>query len=271
MPHLDVPGARLYWESDGHASAPPLLLIHAGIANLRMWDPIVPDLARDHLVIRFDTRGFGSTEFDEVAYSERADALAVLEHLGVERATVIGASRGGSIALDLALEHPSRVTGIVAIGSGASGRPDEELTPHEAELVAAIEAAEADREWERVVELETAFWVIGPERTADDVDAGFLREARELGRSALRHAGRTAQPAPLDPPAAARLGEIAVPVLAMVGAFDISPLLVEQAVLVGGIPDATGAVIDDAAHLPSLERAAETLRVLRAWLDATGL
>ena len=59
MPHLSVPGAELAYESDGRASAPALLLIPAGIATLRMWDPQVEALAADHLVVRYDPRGFG--------------------------------------------------------------------------------------------------------------------------------------------------------------------------------------------------------------------
>ena len=61
MPQLDVNGAVLYYETHGHISDPAILLIHAGVANLRMWDGLVPMLDRDHFVIRYDTRGFGNT------------------------------------------------------------------------------------------------------------------------------------------------------------------------------------------------------------------
>jgi pimeloyl-ACP methyl ester carboxylesterase len=105
MPHIDVPGARLYYEADGHASAPALLLLHAGIANLRMWDPVIDALSAEHFVIRFDARGFGQSTADDVEYSERSDALYVLDHLGVEEATLIGCSRPDRH------RHRCRVTG----------------------------------------------------------------------------------------------------------------------------------------------------------------
>ena len=111
MPSLDVPGASLYYETDGQSLRLPLLLIHAGVATLRMWDPQIEALAQQHYVVRFDTRGYGKTETDDVPFSDRDDALALLDHLGIERATVIGCSRGGAIALDLAVEHPDRVRG----------------------------------------------------------------------------------------------------------------------------------------------------------------
>ena len=66
MPHLSVPGAELYYEAEGPASAPAVLLVHAGIASLRMWDPLVPALVDDHYVVRFDTRGFGQTRTGDV-------------------------------------------------------------------------------------------------------------------------------------------------------------------------------------------------------------
>ncbi|MET0726105.1 MAG: alpha/beta hydrolase [Leifsonia sp.] len=271
MPHLAVPGGSLHWESDGHASAPALLLIHAGIANLRMWDPLVPFLAVDHLVIRFDTRGFGQTEFDDTAYSNRADAIAVLDHLGVRQATLVGASRGGSIAIDVALEHPERVSGLVVIGSGPSGFPEVELTPREDAMLDAIDAAEAQGDWERVADLETGFWDVGPLRETADVDPAFLRLARELNRSNIRHASRAVEAIPLEPTAYERIDDIAVPALVVVGEYDITPALAQYEFLVDRIPDATGAIFHDSAHLPSLERADEFLHVLQDWLGDNDL
>ena len=61
MPHLERDGATLYYETAGHRSAPAILLLHAGVATLRMWDAVVPSLSADHFVIRFDGRGFGAT------------------------------------------------------------------------------------------------------------------------------------------------------------------------------------------------------------------
>ncbi|WP_022887180.1 alpha/beta fold hydrolase [Glaciibacter superstes] len=141
MPHIDVPGASLYYEADGHTSKPALLLIHAGIATLRMWDQQIAALATDHYVIRYDTRGFGQTKTENVEYSDRADALAVLSHLGVLKATIIGASRGGGIAIDIAVDSPERVSGLVTIGSGPSGFPDVELSDAENSQGAGLDAA----------------------------------------------------------------------------------------------------------------------------------
>src|SRR6266545_1641866 len=104
---LAVDGGRIYYEveGDGH----PLLLIHGGLGSLRMWDDQVPVFAERYRVIRYDTRGFGRTETEDVEFTNRADAAAVLDHVAAASAYVVGQSRGGMIALDLTPDHPERV------------------------------------------------------------------------------------------------------------------------------------------------------------------
>ncbi|TFB98965.1 alpha/beta fold hydrolase [Cryobacterium sp. HLT2-28] len=266
MPHLTVPGASLYYETDGHASAPALLLLHAGIANLRMWDPQIAALAAGHFVIRFDSRGFGQTSTEDVAFSNRADAVAVLDHLGVAAATLVGCSRGGSIAIDLALEHPDRVTGLVTIGSGPSGFPEVELTEAEDALFDELDRAFDVKDWHRLARLEVALWAIGPLRTEADLDPEFLSTAYALNRVNVVHAEENPLPIPLEPPASIRVVDIEVPALVTVGEFDITPALAQYEYLLSTLPQATGCTFRNTAHLPSAERPAEFERVLLAWL-----
>ncbi|HEX9977033.1 MAG TPA: alpha/beta fold hydrolase, partial [Acidimicrobiia bacterium] len=77
---VEAPGGRLYHEVDG--TGPVVILVHAGVANLRMWDPHVAALAADHTVVRYDTRGYGRTESEHVEFSNRADLIAVMDHVG---------------------------------------------------------------------------------------------------------------------------------------------------------------------------------------------
>lgn len=266
MPHIDVPGASLYYETDGRVSAPALLLIHAGIANLRMWDPQVDALARDHFVIRFDTRGFGKTETENVEFSNRADALAVLDHLGIPKATLIGASRGGTIAIDLAVESPDRVAGLVTIGSGPSGFPEIELTEAEDAAFDAIDAAFESKDWHRLARLEVQLWVFGPQRREEDLDPAFVATAYELNRVNAVHAEENPTPIPLEPPAFDRVVEIAVPALVTVGEYDLTPVLAQYEYLLSTLPNVTGCTFRETAHLPNVERTVEFTRVLTDWL-----
>ena len=271
MTHLDVAGASLYYETDGHIGKPAVLLIHAGIANLRMWDPQIEALAAGHFVIRFDTRGFGETTTEKVQFSNRADAASLLDHLGVQSATLIGSSRGGGIAIDLALDQPTRVAGLVTIGSGPSGYPAVELTEREEQLFADVDDAYEDGDIDGAFRLEAELWGVGPARAVSDVDPVFLQTAYDLNLANTGHVLERPVAAGLQPPAYGRLGELAVPALVIVGDNDISAALQQQEYLASTIPGAEGVVVADTAHLPSVEKPAELTALLLDWLGRHGL
>ena len=271
MTHLDVPGGSLYYETAGPRDAPALLLIHAGIASLRMWDPQVEALAAGHFVVRFDTRGFGLTTTENVAFSNRADAVALLDHLGLASATLVGASRGGGIAIDLALDSPERVAGLVTIGSGPSGHPEVPLTDREEELFAALDAAYDQGGIEEVFRLEAELWDFGPLRTAADLDPAFVETAYALNVANVGHLLERPLPEGLEPPAYGRLGELAVPALVTVGDQDISPAIAQHAYLAASIPGAEQVVFAGAAHIPSVEKPEEFTAVLLDWLTRHAL
>ncbi|WP_308466473.1 alpha/beta fold hydrolase [Rathayibacter soli] len=271
MPHVDVPGARLYYETDGHASAPALLLLHASIANLRMWDPLISTLAVDHYVVRYDARGFGQSATENLPYRDREDARHVLDHLGVEQAVVVGASRGGRIGIDLAVETPERVAGLVTIGAGPSGFPDLELTDEEDAFVDRLDAAFQAQDWPALNRLDVELWCLGVNRQADVLDPDFVRTAYELNRPNLAHCTEAPIAEPLEPPAYDRVVDIQVPALVTVGEFDLSEALTKQAYLLNTIPDAAGYIFSDTAHIPSVENPSEFLEVLTAWLERNGL
>ncbi|KQV06886.1 alpha/beta fold hydrolase [Leifsonia sp. Root112D2] len=266
MPHLDVPGATLYYETDGHISKPAVLLIHAGIATLRMWDSLIPALADDHFVVRFDARGFGQSRTENVPFSDRADALAVLDHLGVASAVVVGCSRGGRIAIDLAVDAADRVNALVTIGSGPGGFPDTELTDEEDAAFDALDDAYEAKDWHRLAQLETELWAFGPARDRQGIDASFVVEAYSLNRPNAGHGADAPVVVALEPPAYDRVCDIEVPALVTVGEFDLSAVLAQQAYLAAAIPDADGYIFSDTAHLPSVEHPQEFATVLTDWL-----
>jgi 3-oxoadipate enol-lactonase len=271
MPRLDGNGASLYFETDGDASAPALLLLHAGIANLRMWDPQIDALKQRHYVIRYDARGFGETTTENVEFSARTDALRLLDHLGVDKATVIGCSRGGQIALDLAVESPSRVAGLVAIGAGPSGFPELEPTVEEEAIIDEMDLAFETADWEKLNRLEVKLWSIGPLRDEADLDQQFVRTAYELNHANLAHIDESPTQLPLEPPSYDRVVDIAVPVLVMVGDHDVSESLAQSEYLLSVVPRADGARFPGSAHLPSVEQPGDFTRVLLRWLDEHGL
>ncbi len=271
MPHLDLDGASLYYETHGRVSDQALLLIHAGIASLRMWDPIVAELERDHFVIRYDARGFGATSAQNSSFSERDDARALLDHLGIDTAVIIGCSRGGGIAIDLAIDSPHRVAGLVAVGAWPSGLPEVELTAEEDALVDRVDEAFVSKDWPSRADREVELWAFGPLRDPAELDPTFVQTAYELNRANIPHSAERPRPLPLSPPAADRLVDIEVPTLVAVGAHDLSETLVASEFIATAIPHADTARFTDSAHLPSVEEPERFAAVLLEWLRRNGL
>lgn len=266
MSRLEVNGASIYYETAGSPDNPALLLIHAGIANLRMWDPQRDALAHDHYVIMYDSRGFGETTTDNVEFSDRDDARALLDHLGVTAATLIGCSRGGQIALDLTVETPERSKGVVVIGGGPSGFPYMGMTTDEEALVDEMDIAFEQAEWERLNRLEVKLWGIGPTRDEAELDPDFVGTAYSLNAANIRHITEKPTPSPLEPPSYDRLIDIDVPALVMVGELDLSEHLAEFEYLLSTIPRADEARFPNSALLLNMEHPEEFERVLTRWL-----
>lgn len=267
--HVDVGGAELYYERAGRG--PAVVLLHAGIADLRMWDEQVGALADRFTVLRYDARGFGRTRATAGAFSNRDDLARLLDGLGVDRAALVGCSRGGMIALDFALERPERVAALGWVCSGVGGfqQPDEAFDPRELELMAEMEAAEAAGDMERVAALDVRVWVDGPLQPEGRAPEGVRRRVYEMALGNYRGAMVDGlAPQPLAPPAAGRLGELRAPVLAVVGGLDLSETAAAAALLAREAADVRVLRYPDAAHLPSMEQPARFNHDLREFLES---
>lgn len=116
-------GARHWYGVYGEAKKPAVVLLHGGGANSNYWGHLVRDLARDYRVIVMDSRGQGrsTNETPAISYEQMAqDAIALLDHLGVEKTAVVGWSDGANIGFYLALRRPDRITALVAFGGNAT-------------------------------------------------------------------------------------------------------------------------------------------------------
>jgi 3-oxoadipate enol-lactonase len=88
----------LYAEVAGEGST--VVLVHAGICDSRMWGPQWDAFPAAHRTVRYDLRGFGRSPLPPQPYSHGRDLIALLEQLRIERATLVGASLGGRVALE---------------------------------------------------------------------------------------------------------------------------------------------------------------------------
>ena len=120
-------GVRLSFEETGSGS--PVLFVHEFAGDHRSWEPQVRALARRHRCVTYDARGYPPSDVPEEPerYSQEqavADALAVLDHLGIERAHVVGLSMGGFCTLHLGLRHPERALSLTVAGCGYGAQPE---------------------------------------------------------------------------------------------------------------------------------------------------
>jgi 3-oxoadipate enol-lactonase len=251
---IDVPGGRLNLVDEG--SGPPIVLLHAGIANLRSWDAMAPLLvAAGYRVVRYDQRGFGETTTEAVPFSNRADVIAVLDELGIGRAPLIGNSRGGVIAFDTAVEFPERIVAVVGVGAGLGGYEG----PVTAEELVLFEDAEALEEADppdvpAIADAMVRFWVDGPGQGADRVPSA-IREAIRAQQTDILRPGRVeGDPIELDPPPAERLADLLAPVLAIAGTLDVSEVAHTARHLEANAPNARAVIWDDVAHMIGMEQ-----------------
>src|SRR3954465_7487414 len=116
MSHADVNGVSLHYEE--HGSGEPLVLLHGGLGAGEMFGTIMPSLSATRRVIAVDLQAHGGTaDVDRPLRPQTMadDVAALIEHLGLERADVMGYSLGGHVALRTAIQHPQRVRRLVLV------------------------------------------------------------------------------------------------------------------------------------------------------------
>lgn len=260
---VDVPGGRIWAQAAGAGSA--VVLVHAGIADRRMWDPQWDALAARHRVVRYDTRGFGRTESTDVEFSNRADLVAVMDAIEVEHATLVGCSRGGSIVVDTALEFPGRVSGLVWVCGGLGGLEMED-TVEEAAAGERMEALWAARDWVALADLDVAVWVDGVGQPEGRAPAAVRELVHRMCLETYLQEKPSGRPIVLEPPAAGRLGEIHVPMQVIIGELDTVSTRLTAEVLAAAVAGAHRVSLPGVAHLPNLERPEWFTETLLAFL-----
>jgi pimeloyl-ACP methyl ester carboxylesterase len=238
-------------------SGPAVVLLHAGVADLRMWDAQVDELLPGRRVVRCDLRGYGQTPLEpEASYSDAEDVLALLTELGVHRFCLVGASYGGYVALQVASAAPDRTERLVLLNAAADlVEPDEPLREFWRQESALLEAGDLDA----ATELNLATW-LGPDASDDD---------RTLARRMQRRAFelQVAAGDVDDRELAVDLARMTAPTTVVTGSLDLPFFRATARALAERLPHATLVELPWAAHLPSLERPVETARLVRSGLE----
>lgn len=260
---MRINGARIHYEREG--KGPPVVFLHAGVADSRMWEPQVAPFSRHFDVIRLDQRGFGDSELPPKPWSPVADLASLMDQLSLESAYLVGCSMGGALAIDFALEHPDRVARLVLVGSAIGGFT---FRPEHAHLFVEASAARKAGDPKALNEAMMHLFLDGPERPRGYVKEPLRKLFLDMNGHALRVDFDKAPTKDPDPLAVRRLHEIDAPTLVVVGDKDVPTVMEAADLLMNSIPDVRKAVIDDAAHLPNLEHPEEFNRVVLDFLVA---
>jgi 3-oxoadipate enol-lactonase len=238
MQTMVAAGTDKIWAEDSGGSGPPLLLLHEGVGDARMWDPVWPQLTTAFRAIRYDVRGYGRSPAPTEQYTLLGDALAVLDHFGVETAHLTGCSMGGMTSLELALGQPERVRTLVLLCPGISGYP----YPENPELEARFEALQAAGDQEGLIRLALEQWgAAGPDPLVT-----------ELMRSAMRAWAYEAEFQQAGTPVYDRLGELRAPTVLMVGDKDDAGLIASNEAAVQRIPGCELIPMPGVDHYPTV-------------------
>lgn len=266
--YAQVRNARLYFEMAG--AGQPLVFLHAGIADHRMWDTQFHAFAEEYRVIRYDARGYGkSTTEDGGAeaseeYVHFHDLYLLLRALEIESATLIGSSMGGSTAIDFALAQPALTHALVLVGAVPGGyEPSGEMPPALQQFIGAYQ----EQNFSEAAELATQIWFDGPQRDSSEMDSELRAQVQSMMQEVLSSGAVNFNGESAEHPAANRLSEIRVPALVLVGAQDDESVLEASRFLADNIPAADRIKMDGAAHLPNLEQPEQFYEAVKEFLE----
>ena len=234
----------------------PVVFLHAAVADARMWSDQMIGVSVQGKAIAYDRRGFGKTRYVQEDHSSVADLIAVLDALADgKKAVLVGCSQGGRVALDAALEHPTRVSGLVLVAPNVTGAYEPEKSPEISSLLAAQAKAIKDGDIDRVNAIKAHLWLDGPLESEGRVSGKARDLLLDMNSIVLRS---TAAGNDLDvvqiPPAFDRLAEIKVPTLMIWGELDFPHIKERCQVVARRITNCAALEIAGSAHLPSLDK-----------------
>jgi 3-oxoadipate enol-lactonase len=255
--YLDLNGAKLHYQECG-TGPEALVLIHDGIADSAVWNDVWGAFCKEFHTIRYDRPGYGLSEPATKWHTETDDLFALLRHLKIKQAMLVGSSHGGALAIDFTLAHPAMVEELVLVGAVVSGygfsdyfvdRTIQNQKPMERNDVAGL-----------IDNWVNDKYVIAPDHPAARKK---LHDILTASPQDLTHRDTSRDPVS----ALRRLHEICVPTLILVGDADIPDVHAHAGVIEAGIPNSRRVVIRDAGHLMYLELPDEFSRVVIRFLQ----
>lgn len=244
----EVDRGRLYYELDARGSGTPLLFAHGAALDRRMWRAQVEAFAGKRPCLAYDARGYGRSSTPEGPYRPYEDAVRLCEGLGLDRVIAVGHSVGAHRMLELAIAAPHLVGGLVSLCmSGLSAVP---LPTEQRRWSAVLVRTALDQgiDAARPIHRASPWFDVGKDAT------GVAREIDQMLRDYSGwHWVNETSAIGLEPPAGARLAEVAVPSLIVTGGRDLPYNAAIAEALVNGIAGASRLHIEHAGHMANME------------------
>lgn len=255
---VQVESGKIYYEECG-SGAPTVLLIHDGIAHSAVWDEVWPAFCARFHTIRYDRRGYGKSPESTTWYYETDDVAALLRHLKVPRAVVVGSSHGGELSIDFTLAHPDMVQQLVLVGAVVSGFPYSDHFLNRG--MANSKPLEKNDVKGAIANWARDKYVLAPGHEAAQKK---LLEILTASPNDLNHQDY-ARPTQAALP---RLHEIHVPTLILTGDADIPDVHAHAGAIEAGIRGSRRVVLSDAGHLMYLEKPEEFTNVVIGFIES---
>lgn len=237
--HVSIDGGDLYVEEAGEGF--PVVLIHPGLWDCRIWDAQFEAFAEHHRVVRYDLRGYGLSDPPTGPYSDVGDLRSLLSELAIERCALVGCSSGAQLAIDAALSAPSSVDALVLVSTNVTGYVWED--PALDDRFEAVELAVAADDLQSAVEAQMALWA--------PLDPGGATTAR-IRSIASDNARVLRIPETMveeHEPAVDRLPELEAATLVIVGERDVGEIHAIADLLAERVRGVLKREIHDADHL----------------------
>ncbi|MFI7118956.1 alpha/beta fold hydrolase [Amycolatopsis sp. NPDC049868] len=262
---IQVENGELAYEIRG--AGDPVILLHGGMLDSRMWDAEMSELGRHHTAIRYDARGHGESSTPTERFRHYEDLRALMTALGLPRASLVGLSGGGRIAADFALTYPELVENLVLVATGLSAMVTKD--PFVLEQNKRLEEAGARGDLPAAIECILRMWVDGPRRVPTDVDQRVRLVCQEMyTQTVVRHglAGLTLMD---ELRAVERTGELTPRTLTLAGDLDSADIIAIADQIESEARDARKLVVPGVAHMINLEKPAEFSRIVLDFLSCS--
>lgn len=242
---LPTPAGDIAYEERGEGC--PLVLLGGGSAmGARQWEGASDLLAERFRTILVDPRGIGRSESPEAPYTDADDLVAVLDHLDLPAALFAGGSAAGGTVLEMALAHPERVIGAVAVAPFLAGfEPSPEMEERMRQFSAAVRSG-GDAFVARV--RDDPHFLPAPERPEVRETAWQL-----IRETFARPAADASLARPPDPPVLDRLTDIVPPLLLVAGELDHPDIFRRLDTIEAALPGAQRVTVAEAGHTVAME------------------